>query len=265
MKGRRGEIARPRSAKHPGDPAIGGQGPVDGVGRLYSTWRASLPDRRERVYQHSRPHPSLEQNLVELTLRRHRTFPRIHTFHHGLQPFSGALTPLPRCREAHILLVGVGRLDLPTAEAESRASRGVVAMSMWRKVCPWDCRGAEGEIDVVRSERALVPDVPAGAAVMRCGTCHGISLASMETMPLGRWAARGRVSDTAGPVRGNAYGCRPRTTSAGSSSLGPKGSAQAVVGRGDGRPQTSSRELPEPLIRLARRPPGHRSPGRHRR
>ena len=30
---------------------------------------------------------------------------------------------------------------------------------------------------------ALVPDVPAGAAVMRCGTCHGISLASMETMP----------------------------------------------------------------------------------
>ena len=56
-------------------------------------------------------------------------------------------------------------------------------MSVWRKVCPWDCRGAEGEIDVVRSERALVPDVPAGAAVMRCGTCHGISLASMETMP----------------------------------------------------------------------------------
>jgi hypothetical protein len=35
----------------------------------------------------------------------------------------------------------------------------------------------------VRSERALVPEVPAGAAVVRCGTCHGISLASMETMP----------------------------------------------------------------------------------
>ena len=56
-------------------------------------------------------------------------------------------------------------------------------MSAWRKVCPWDCRGSDGEIDVVRAERALIPEVPAGAAVMRCGTCHGISLASMETMP----------------------------------------------------------------------------------
>jgi|KBSSwiStaDraftv2_1062776.scaffolds.fasta_scaffold339065_2 hypothetical protein len=56
-------------------------------------------------------------------------------------------------------------------------------MSVWRKVCPWDCRGSDGEIDVVRAERALIPEVPAGAAVMRCGTCHGISLASMETMP----------------------------------------------------------------------------------
>ena len=76
-----------------------------------------------------------------------------------------------------------GDLTYRQPRPESRASRGVVAMSVWRKVCPWDCRGAEGEIDVVRSERALVPDVPAGAAVMRCGTCHGISLASMETMP----------------------------------------------------------------------------------
>ncbi len=123
-------------------------------------------------------------------------------------------------------------------------------MSVWRKVCPWDCRGAEGEIDVVRSERALVPDVPAGAAVMRwwkpvtaspwrawrrCRRPMGRTKSSVGH-PLGRFA--GTVWVPASNYVSRIVVARPKGVRA--TGRGQK----ATVG-----PQTSPRDLREPLIR----------------
>jgi hypothetical protein len=59
-------------------------------------------------------------------------------------------------------------------------------MATVRKVCPWGCSGGKGEVDVVRTERAGVPDVPPAAALMRCAECQRISVAGMMTGPAER-------------------------------------------------------------------------------
>ena len=53
-------------------------------------------------------------------------------------------------------------------------------MPLIRTVCPWQCSGLKGEVNVVGPERTLVPNVGANAALMRCQECHGISLATVE-------------------------------------------------------------------------------------
>ncbi len=58
-------------------------------------------------------------------------------------------------------------------------------MTKVRKVCPWECSGSKGEIDVVRAERSRVPNVPGTTALMRCGECQGISMATLVTVPSG--------------------------------------------------------------------------------
>ena len=111
-------------------------------------------------------------------------------------------------------------------------------MTKVRKVCPWECSGSQGEIDVVRAERSRVPNVPATTAVMRCGECHGISMATLVNAPRDsttrgtsnvgpRWAASRPLA-----------GCPPRSTCAGSSlSRSPhRSSAVTVAGRGDASP-----------------------------
>lgn len=59
-------------------------------------------------------------------------------------------------------------------------------MATVRKVCPWGCSEGKGEIDVVRTERAEVPGVLAGAALMRCAECQRISVAGVMTVPAER-------------------------------------------------------------------------------
>ena len=53
-------------------------------------------------------------------------------------------------------------------------------MPLIRRVCPWQCSGLKGEVNVVGPERTLVPNVRANAALMRCQECQGISLATVE-------------------------------------------------------------------------------------
>jgi len=108
VKGRRGEIVRPRSAKHPGDPAVGGQGPVD--------------ESADYIRHGAPPFGSvggecinLPTPPVELTLRRHRTFPGVSI--PRLTALLCAFPHFPGVGEAHFLLVGAGRLDLSAGEA----------------------------------------------------------------------------------------------------------------------------------------------------
>src|SRR5215470_5606137 len=53
-------------------------------------------------------------------------------------------------------------------------------MPLIRTVCPWQCSGLKGEVNLVGPERTLVPNVGANAPLMRCQECQGISLATVE-------------------------------------------------------------------------------------
>ena len=71
---------------------------------------------------------------------------------------------------------------------------------------------------------------------------------------VGGWAARGRVSDPAGPVRGRGMGAglelrRPDRRRSAQGRSRKRSRAETTVG-----PETASRDLPEPLIRHARQP-----------
>jgi hypothetical protein len=53
-------------------------------------------------------------------------------------------------------------------------------MSSGRRVCPRECSGGQGEVDVVGVERAREPGLASSTALVRCAECQRISIASMD-------------------------------------------------------------------------------------